>query len=638
MIKSYLLKIKEIDFNGNSIANIIEPKTSIKNITIPFNKKNYVFKVGDVVSSLIKLKKERIVDIKIINKINNPKSFFVSVEEIKKEFVKLKNIFNDKNNFYIPVNKIDKQKIDIGSIIRVREAYNSKNNLFKICVPEKYYLKFGPENIIPMIAINDLGIQEAFPKNVLNETKDLKINLSDNRKDLTYLPFITIDGKDAKDFDDAVYAEKINEHLWKIIISIADVSHYVKEGSNLDRHANLRGNSIYFPNYVIPMLPEKLSNDICSLKPKRNRLCISVEIFVDSKGKKISHKFFRSVIQSKKRFNYEQVEKLIETNFKINSSLDFETTKNVRNLFNVFKKLKVLSKKRGALNLKINESKIFFDKNNKPVDINQIEQLISHQIIEELMVLANICAAEELSKFDNENPYRIHEKPKYEKVLSLINSIGKPFDKMIKNNPLNGKLFNNIIENSKDGKDFLKINELILRTQSIARYNNINKGHFGLSLKNYVHFTSPIRRYSDLIVHRRLTKIIDKLELKKDNQSNLKEICDHLSDTERNAVLAERITLDRYKTLIYSKKINKNFVGEIITVKEFGLFLRFDNNKSEGFIPKRFLPKDRYVYSEKKEVLIGKSNYFSIGGSILVSIKETDIIKGKILLSYLKSL
>ena len=199
-------------------------------------------------------------------------------------------------------------------------------------------------------------------------------------------------------------------------------------------------------------------------------------------------------------------------------------------------------------------------------------------------------------------------------------------------------MFNYILQNSKDSKDFLRLNELILRSQSVARYNNINKGHFGLSLKNYVHFTSPIRRYSDLIVHRRLSKIIDKLELKKDIKLKLKDICDHLSDTERNAVLAERITLDRYKTLIYSKKINKSFVGEVVTVKEFGLFLKFDDKKSEGFVPKRFLPKDRYIYNEKKEVLSGKTNHFSIGQSILVSIKETDVIKGKILLSYLKSL
>ena len=254
------------------------------------------------------------------------------------------------------------------------------------------------------------------------------------------------------------------------------------------------------------------------------------------------------------------------------------------------------------------------------------------------MILANECAAEELQKYSPDNPYRIHERPKPEKILSLINCIGSPYDKLLKNNNITGNLFNKIIEQSSNSKDFIKINELILRAQSQARYHNENKGHFGLSLKNYVHFTSPIRRYSDLIVHRKLTQILENNEIDQADKNNLNDTCSHISSTERKAVIAERNTIERYIALIYSSKNDQTFSGEVISVKSFGIFVKFDNHKSEGFIPKRLLPKDHYLFNEKKEFLKGKSNFFKIGMSILVNIKETDILKGKILLGYCKHL
>ncbi len=636
-MKSYLLKIIKVDSNGNSIAEVLSSKVSNNLVNIPFNRNNIVFKSGDTVCALIDYTNKRINKISIIRKVNELKSFFGVVNKITEEFATLKKIHSKEENIYfIPINKLNKNQIYIGSILKVKEVQSSKNNLIKTYNPEKHYSKFNENNILALLAIDEFKIKDSFSKTVLNESEKINNDLLDDRKNLSNLPFITIDGEDAKDFDDAVYAEKVNNNLWKIIISIADVSHYVKEGSHLDHCASERGNSVYFPNYVVPMLPEKLSNDICSLKPNNDRLCVSVEILLDNTGLKISHKFFKSIIKSKIRYTYEQVEELIKNNFTPNEPTNPEIIKNVNNLFKVYKKLKILSSKRGSLGLKISETKILFDENDVPIDVIKSKHLQSHQIIEELMILANVCAAEELSKFNKENPYRIHEKPRYEKILSLINNIGKPFDKTIKNNPINSKIFNKILEQAMGHRDYNRINELILRTQSVARYNNINKGHFGLSLKKYVHFTSPIRRYSDLIVHRTLSLIIDKKKQNKFKNFNLKDLCDHISNTERNAILAERLTLDRYKTLIYSKKINKNFVGEIISVKNFGLFVSFDNEKNEGFVPKRFLPRDKYFYNEKKETLSGKSHFFGIGMSILVSIKDADIYKGKILLSYLK--
>ncbi len=636
MIKNYLLKILDIDSDGNSKAKIIDKKLKNIEVFIPYNKQNPVIEIGDTVSSLIKYKNKRIINTKILKKIYAPKSFFAQVNEISSKFIKIKKLFSDHNDFYFIKKDRYDENISVGDILKASEEFKPNIKNFKTCKLERIYKGFNFNNFFPMLEINELNIIDTFPTEVIKEVEKIDITNSDKRSDLTNLAIITIDGDDAKDFDDAVFVEKHKGDKWKIIVSIADVSHYVKENSNLDTHAKERGNSIYFPNFVIPMLPEKLSNDLCSLKEKKLRLTLSVEIILDSEGNKLSHKFFKSAIKSVKRFTYNDVDNLIKTKFKKNKSINDNILLNVKNLYQVYKKLKNKSSSRGALALKISDTKILFDKKGNPLEVEKSKQLESHQIIEELMILANECAAEELQKYSSDNPYRIHEKPKPEKILSLINCIGSPYDKLLKNNNVTGNLFNKIIEQSSNSKDFIKINELILRAQSQARYHNENKGHFGLSLKNYVHFTSPIRRYSDLIVHRRLTQILIKNKKDLANNINLSEICDHISSTERKAVIAERNTIDRFTALIYSNKNNQTFEGEIISVKSFGLFVKFDNHKSEGFIPKRLLPRDRYLFNEKKEFLEGKSNFFKIGMPLLVSIKETDILKGKILLDYCK--
>ena len=636
MIKNYLLKILDIDTDGNTRAKIIDKKLRNIEVSIPYNRQNPVIEIGDTVSSLIKYKNKRIINIKILKKIYAPKSFFAQVNEISSKFIKIKKLFSDNNNFYFIKKDHSHENLNVGDILKANEGFKPNIEKFKTCNLERVYKGFNSNNFFPMLEINELNIIDKFPTEVIKEVKKIDMSNKDKRSDLRNLAIITIDGEDAKDFDDAVFAEKYKSEKWKIIVSIADVSHYVRENSNLDSHAKERGNSIYFPNFVIPMLPEKLSNDLCSLKENKLRLTLSVEIILDSEGNKLSHKFFKAIIKSQKRFTYKNVNNLIKTKFKKNKTINDNVLLNIKNLYQVYKILKNKSSIRGALALKISDTKILFDKKGTPLAVEKSKQLESHQIIEELMILANECAAEELQKYSSDNPYRIHERPKPEKILSLINCIGSPYDKLLKNNSVTGNLFNKIIEQSSNSKDYIKINELILRAQSQARYHNKNKGHFGLSLKNYVHFTSPIRRYSDLIVHRKLTNILSKNEIKPAYKQNLSEICEHISNTERNAVIAERNTIDRYIALIYSNKNNQTFNGEIVSVKSFGIFVKFDNHKSEGFIPKRILPRDNYLFNEKKEFLKGKSNFFKIGMSLIVSIKETDIFKGKILLDYCK--
>ncbi len=639
MIKNYYLKIIKVDNDGTSLAEIYsENKNQYKQILIPFKKNNYVFKQGDVVSAIIKIKKKKIVDVTILKKINIKKSFFGIIKVITNEFLEIENLLSKDNiKYFVPNNKSKSAIYKIGNLVKLKEIINQRFSKKKIYDIEKIYPNFNSSNFFPLLAIEELGITTNFPKQVLDELNKVELIKNGIRKNLSSLPIITIDGIDAKDFDDAVYAEKIQNNNWKVIVSIADVSHFVCENSKIDEHAQKRGNSVYFPNLVIPMLPEKLSNDICSLIPNKNRLCLTVEIILDPNGNKISHKFYKSIIKSKKRFTYEEIEKFIASNFKKKKSVDNEILLNIQNLYQVYIKRKLLSEKRGALNINLSEKKILFNNLYKPLEIQKVAQLQSHQLIEELMILANVCAAEELIKFNKEIPFRVHEKPKVEKIFSLINSIGSPYDKILKNNKnLNGKVFNQILEKSFETKDFIKINELILRAQSQARYQTLNKGHFGLSLKNYIHFTSPIRRYSDLIVHRQISSILNDEFKKKFSMINLKEICQHISNTERKAISAERITLDRFTAFIYKNKIHKQYEGKITSIKNFGVFIQFDDFKSEGFIPKRFLPRDRYTYNDKTELLKGEMNIFKIGMNIRVSIKDSNIIKGKILLDFVK--
>tara|TARA_B100001758_G_C18303888_1_gene553974 strand:- start:379 stop:1146 length:768 start_codon:yes stop_codon:yes gene_type:complete len=252
------------------------------------------------------------------------------------------------------------------------------------------------------------------------------------------------------------------------------------------------------------------------------------------------------------------------------------------------------------------------------------------------MILANCCAAEEIEKIDHDNIYRVHEKPKTEKINSLVQILGKQYKKNINQNNISTSIFNDLIFNNKKNDNSKYINDLILRSQSQAKYDNVNVGHFGLGLKSYVHFTSPIRRYSDLLVHRKLCYTL-KNKKNSHEKIDIKSITKHISKTERNAIDAERKTFDRHIAYIYSKNTKKKYDGYVISVKKYGLFVNFDNGLAEGLIHKRSLPKDYYIYNDQKETLNGKyyNNFFQIGTKLSLSIKNADVFNGKISLNFL---
>ena len=645
------ITVLSLDADGFAIGEILD---STNQIEIPFNTNNIDFNLGDIL--LVEAKEINNVWIfkKIIKKVNIERKQFFAIVKLKSKNLILQEL--ERGSKYkekiepIPSNNYS---IKDGDIVRAQIASGKTLNKIKIKKIKKNKLRNKREKLFAEIlevigssfdpktfsylSIKENNIRNEFNENIKNELKLVNASDINKRTDIKSIPFVTIDGDDAKDFDDAVFAEKTHDNMWRILVSIADVSHFVKLDSNLDKEAKERGNSVYLPNLVIPMLPEELSNDLCSLKPNVDRLCLTVEIILNNDGKKLSHKFFRSIINSQKRLTYREVENIINNKTPY-TDYDNKVIEVIESLYEVYLILQKLREQRGALNLDLPEKKILFDDKNWPTEVKKVYGLKSNKIIEELMILANVCAAEEIQKYNSESIYRIHEPPSPEKYKSLIDLIGKPLANNLIGKIPHPSLMNKILEQTKETPDYEMINQSILRSQSQAKYNNINKSHFGLALKNYVHFTSPIRRYADLLIHRQIIEIINtKPEKKNDTnrkqKNNLDLICEHISSTERKAIVAERKTIDRLIALIYQERINEIIECVILSVHKFGIFVSIDEGIADALMPVRELPYDWYEYNEKKQSLTGESNglIFNVGMKLKAKITEVDSSTGSIL-------
>ena len=645
------ITVLSLDADGFAIGEILD---STNQIEIPFNTNNIDFNLGDILLVEAKEINNVWIFIKIIKKVNIERKQFFAIVKLKSKNLILQELergskYKEKiepipsNNYSIKNGDIVRAQIASGKIlnkikikkIKKNKLRNKREKLFAEIL-EVIGSSFDPKTF-SYLSIKENNIRNEFNENIKNELKLVNASDINKRTDIKSIPFVTIDGDDAKDFDDAVFAEKTHDNMWRILVSIADVSHFVKLDSNLDKEAKERGNSVYLPNLVIPMLPEELSNDLCSLKPNVDRLCLTVEIILNNDGKKLSHKFFRSIINSQKRLTYREVEKVID-NKTLYTDYDNKVIGVIESLYEVYLILQKLREQRGALNLDLPEKKILFDDKNWPTEVKKVYGLKSNKIIEELMILANVCAAEEIQKYNSESIYRIHEPPSPEKYKSLIDLIGKPLANNLIGKIPHPSLMNKILEQTKETPDYEMINQSILRSQSQAKYNNINKSHFGLALKNYVHFTSPIRRYADLLIHRQIIEIIN-TKPKKKNDTNLKQknnldlICEHISSTERKAIVAERKTIDRLIALIYQERINEIIECVILSVHKFGIFVSIDEGIADALMPVRELPYDWYEYNEKKQSLTGESNglIFNVGMKLKAKITEVDSSTGSIL-------
>ncbi len=444
-----------------------------------------------------------------------------------------------------------------------------------------------------------------------------------DREDLRDLPFVTIDGEDAKDFDDAVYCVP-EEDGWRLFVAIADVSYYVRPNSALDKEALNRGNSVYFPGRVIPMLPEALSNHLCSLNPLVPRLSMVCEMLISKTGEVKHYRFCEAVIQSKARLTYKIVHDMIEQKDAATREKYKTLLPDVTHLYDLFHILRQARERRGAIDFDLPETKIIFGSDRKIEKIVPYERFESHKVIEECMLCANICAARFLGQHKQPGLYRVHEGPTEEKLNDLKRFLGE----MGLSIPLHREVipgdYAKLLQSVRDRPDAPFIQTVLLRSMSQAVYGPDNKGHFGLAFDAYAHFTSPIRRYPDLLVHRAIKQI---LSGKGPSQEKLGSIGEHCSMTERRADEATREVQDWLKCEFMMDKVGKVYAGTVAGVTNFGIFVELAEVYVEGLVHISALPEDYYRFDPIKHTLYGEraGRQFRLGDPVTVQVARVDL-------------
>lgn len=475
------------------------------------------------------------------------------------------------------------------------------------------------------IIVKKYELQPQFPKNVLMASLEIskqKVQLKDDRTDFTHQNIITIDGEDAKDFDDAVYLEKTDSGGYLLYVHIADVSYYVKEKSAIDNEAFSRGNSFYLIDKVIPMLPQTLSNGICSLRPHEKRYAVSVKMLLDKDLNVTEKEFFTSIIESKRRCTYKEAEKAINTP-KEELPEDLQAIQPMLiDMKELAEKLFEKRKREGSLELETKELYISTDKKSVPLNIEIKNRLFSHKLIEEFMLLTNVTVSKHLEDI-GESIFRVHESPDPEKVESLNRIITKYGFKIDVKENISPMDFQKVLKAVKDKKEKEIIHLHILRTMKQASYSTNNKGHFGLSFSSYTHFTSPIRRYPDLIIHRILKHHIGSpINAKKClEKTYLDKACDRSSKTERVAVEAERDIIKRKSAHFMKDKVGNIYDGIISGITNFGFFVELQPYGIEGLCGLRDL-RGHYEYDIEHNILNEKKHNitFSLGMKVRVKV------------------
>jgi len=508
-------------------------------------------------------------------------------------------------HIYIPAAKLKGAKV--GDKVIVENLYWQKASLNPEGEIRDTLGKAGSYDAeIASIALQ-FDLSYKFSKKVLKEAESIPDEIPqeeiDRRLDLRNKDIFTIDPKDAKDFDDAVSIEKNEDGNFIIGVHIADVSHFVKDESPIYNEALKRGTSVYLVGKVIPMLPERLSNKICSLVPNEDRLTFSVIAVVTPRGKIESYEIKKSVINSKRRFTYEEVQEIL-----LSGKGDYS-----EELLLMNKLARTMRQKRiknGSINFFTPEVEFILDKLGKPVEINIKEVRESHNLIEEFMLMANQIVAGHIKKLENKNQisfvYRIHDLPEKEKIhefARFVKSLGYSFDPREANN---SKQFQKLFDDIKGSEEEAVINEIAIRSMAKAVYSVNNIGHYGLGFKYYTHFTSPIRRFPDLIVHKIIYEVTAKNNFKKYNLEELEDMCDHTSAMERNSVQAERQSVKLKQVEFLKNKVGETFHGVISGFTNFGFFVELSQTLAEGLIRFRDLNDDFYILDEKNYCIVGR--------------------------------
>lgn len=534
-----------------------------------------------------------------------------------------------------PVMVLEGKTLDAHDGDFVRADYHPRG--WKI---EEILARKGDAGMVSLMAIKTLEIPDVFPSEVIAETKGMIVPELGDRTDLRDIPLVTIDGEDARDFDDAVWATADitpdNIGGWQLLVAIADVSHYVRPNSALDEEAYARGNSVYFPDRVVPMLPEALSNDLCSLRPHEERACMAAQMRINKFGNLIDVKVVRGLMKSVARLTYNEVQAALDGQLNEKTAPILDTL--IKPLYGAYETLLKARTERGAVELDLPERKVVL-KDGKIDSIQERQRFDSHKLIEEFMVLANVAVAEVLEEKHQMALYRIHPKPdnaRWAATKEFLQELGLRPKSSLTPSPMDLQF----LLQSADGRDEAPlVHEMILRTMSQASYHPDNVGHFGLALESYAHFTSPIRRYADLIVHRALIRT---LKLGSDGltdyeEKHLEQIGSHISDRERVAQSAERETIDRYIALYLEDRVGATFPARISGVTRFGIFVNIQPTGADGLIPIRSLPNDYYEHDEKRHALIGQRTglTFRITMPVTVRLIEVDSATGRLLMELL---
>ena len=489
---------------------------------------------------------------------------------------------------------------------------------------------------ISLFAAQTFGLPLAFPPEAEAQAAAAQPVALADRTDLRQVPLVTIDGADARDFDDAVYAEPdpdpANPGGWHMVVAIADVAHYVRPGDALDLEARRRANSVYFPDRVLPMLPEALSNGLCSLRPDEDRACVAVHLWYDRRGHRLRHRFVRGLMRSRARLIYEQVQAAAEGSADAVTTPLLETV--IRPLYGAYAVLAKARRRRGTLDLDLPEAEVRLGPDRRPEAIVTRPRLDAHRLIEEFMIAANVAAAEALDGAGMHCMYRIHDAPdpiKLEALAQLLQSLGMGRGPGTLARPAD---LSRLLEQLKEHELSPIVSQLVLRAQSQAAYGPRNIGHFGLNLGHYAHFTSPIRRYADLIVHRALISALRLGEGGLEDSVTLDELQTlggHLSRSERRAMEAERNALSRFTALLMAERIGSTFAGAITGVQKFGVFVRLDETLAEGLAPARTLGEP-FIYDPARQLLIGRSSgsALALGDRVAVELTAADVLSGQL--------
>lgn len=627
------LIVGKLQGHSKGFGFVIPENTELKDVYVPAENLNGAMNNDKVI---VKITKENVPGKKIEGEI---------IRILKHANIRIVGTFEKSDNFgfVVPDDKRIYQDIFI-----TKGNTNGANHGHKVVVeitkwPEK---RRNPEgNVIEILGnadapgvdilsiIRKYDLPEAFPDEVeayaANISEEISSGEISHRRDLRDLKIVTIDGEDAKDLDDAVSIEKLKDGKYRLGVHIADVTHYVKEKSPLDREAFDRGTSVYLVDRVIPMLPRKLSNGICSLNPNVDRLTMSCMMTIDSEGKVVEHDIFESVIKTSERMTYTDVTMILKDK-------DPELLKRYDYLIEEFNNMEELCMilnakrmRRGALDFDFDETKIILNDNGEPIDIKPYEREIANRIIEEFMLVCNETIAEHMFWTGVPFVYRIHEDPDEEKLTILSEFIHNLGLFLRVSGEMHPKALQEILEQVKGKKEEIVVNTLLLRSLKQARYAPDSTGHFGLAAKYYCHFTSPIRRYPDLAIHRIIREFITgRLDDKKINKLKkfVAEASIQSSEMERRAQEAERETDDLKKVEYMSNKIGQIYSGVISSVTSFGIFIELENT-IEGLVHISNMLDDYYIYDEKHHSLMGERlrKIYRLGDEIRVKVAKTNI-------------